>query len=131
MKSKKLLVLLVLFFIGIIKVNAAYLKDYVSKYTNPDGKELTIYITGDEYFRYVHDKKKNVLIKNEQGYYTYATLDNGKVVSSNHIYDMKNIPSKTIKANDIDLSKNQDLVHKFDQKTKSKSSFKSSKKRSQ
>ena len=131
MKSKKLLVLLVLFFIGIVKVNAAYLKDYVSKYTNPDGKELTIYITGDEYFRYVHDKKKNVLIKNEQGYYTYATLDNGKVVSSNNIYDMKNIPSKTIKASDIDLSKNQDLVHKFEQKTKSKSSFKSSKKRSQ
>lgn len=130
MKSKKILLLL-LFFLGVIKVNAAYLKDYTSKYVNPDGKEITFYITGDEYFRYAHDKNKNVLIKNDEGYYTYATIVDGKVVSTNNIYDSKNIPSKTIKVEDIDLSKNQNMFHNYEEKTKTKKEFSSNKKRSQ
>lgn len=131
MKKRKIIFIVILFFIGIVKINAAYLNSYVSKYTNPDGKEITIYITGDEYFRYAHDKKKNVLIKNDLGYYTYATLKDGKVVSTNIIYDNKNIPSNTIKVSDIDLSKNQELVHNFENNNIKKESFTSSKKRSQ
>ena len=113
---KKLLTFVVAFcFFGLVSIDAAYMENYKSTYVDPDGRKLTIYTTGDEYFKYSHDKKGNVIVLNDKGYYVYASLKNEKVVPSNNIYDGDKVPSKTIKGNDIDTSKNTELVNQFEE----------------
>ena len=112
---KKLALVILLSFAFILNVDAAYLKDVENVHINPNGTKVTVYTTGDEYFRYTHDKNGNVLMKDKAGYYTYAKLINGVVSASNFIYGEDSVPNIAIKVDDIDLGKNQNLVHKFDE----------------
>jgi len=48
----------------------------------PDGEELNLFVSGDEYFNYLHDADGNIIIKDyDTGYYTYAELENNTVVA--------------------------------------------------
>ena len=50
------------------------------KVTQPDGTELTVRIKGDEFYGYITTLDGYTIIKNDNGYYTYATLVNDEVV---------------------------------------------------
>jgi len=108
---KKIITFVLLAFLCITSVDAAYLDSNKTVYTQPNGNKVIIYTTGDEYFRYSHDKNKNVIVLNDNGYYTYAVLKDGKAVPSSNIYDGKTIPSNTIKVADIERTS---LSHSFE-----------------
>lgn len=112
---KKLITVFLLSFLCITSVDAAYLDSNKTSYTQPNGNKVTIYTTGDEYFRYSHDKNKNVIVLNDNGYYTYAVLKDGKAVPSNNVYDGKTIPNNTITVSDLNKTDNS---HSFKTSTK-------------
>ncbi|MBP3359449.1 MAG: M6 family metalloprotease domain-containing protein [Clostridia bacterium] len=50
--------------------------------SQPNGEELSLFVSGDEYFNYLHDADGNIIMQNyDTGYYTYAKIENGKVIA--------------------------------------------------
>lgn len=50
--------------------------------TQPDGTRLTLTLHGDEFFHFTTTSDGYTVVKDASGYYTYATLDGGRLVSS-------------------------------------------------
>lgn len=64
---------------------------YPQKVTQPNGEELTVRIMGDEFYHYLATVDGYTIVKNDQGYYTYATLINDEIVPSKIIaHDAEN-----------------------------------------
>jgi M6 family metalloprotease-like protein len=54
--------------------------------TQPNGKVINCFITGDEFYHRIHDEKGYTIIQNEQdGYFYYGKESGGKVVPSRYI----------------------------------------------
>ncbi|MGL4483448.1 MAG: immune inhibitor A domain-containing protein [Anaerovoracaceae bacterium] len=75
------------------KAEAAYLVNAPVTITQPsntlisnEGQSYEVYATGDEFFNYLHDKDGNVIVKNDDSYYVYATLDEGLLVPTERLY---------------------------------------------
>lgn len=61
---------------------AAPISELPTTVTQPDGEELNLFVSGDEYFNYLHDADGNIIIQDyNTGYYTYAELENNTVVA--------------------------------------------------
>lgn len=64
----------------------AYLTNVPVTIKQPDGKELNIYATGDEFHNWLHDKNGFTIIQNPKtGYYCYAILNNEEIIASKYI----------------------------------------------
>ena len=51
----------------------------------PDGIKIECFITGDQYFRRLHDEKNyTIIFNNEDGYFYYADKLNGDLIPSNY-----------------------------------------------
>ena len=50
--------------------------------TQPDGNNLTVYCRGDEYGAWVETEKNDIVVKNDKGYFEYATIVNNEIASS-------------------------------------------------
>lgn len=75
-------------------VNAAPIEGLEQILTQPNGTEITVYIYGDEIYNYMTDAEGNVIVKNpESGYYVYATLNGGNIISTNRTYGIVNAGS--------------------------------------
>lgn len=62
---------------------AAPLKNIPARITQPDGKVIDCFASGDEFYNYLHDANGFTIVRAENGYYCYATKDDkGKVVAS-------------------------------------------------
>ncbi|MEI6576284.1 MAG: M6 family metalloprotease domain-containing protein, partial [Bacteroidota bacterium] len=55
------------------------------KVTQPNGKELSLFVTGDEYYQRLHDAQDYTILKNSEGWYVYATLQDGIIVPGDMI----------------------------------------------
>jgi M6 family metalloprotease-like protein len=92
----------------------AYLTNVPVKVTQPDGEELKLFASGDEYYNWLHDKEGYTIIKDpETGYYVYAIKKNGNLVPSDYLPDSDNpadanIP-KNLKVSPEKRSKPKDL----------------------
>ena len=53
--------------------------------TQPDGSMVTLILHGDEFFHYSTTTDGYTVMKNAEGYYTYAQLDGNHLVASDHI----------------------------------------------
>jgi M6 family metalloprotease-like protein len=53
--------------------------------TQPDGSKLTLRLQGDEFVHYTTTLDGYTVLKNADGYYTYARLDGGRLVASDCI----------------------------------------------
>ena len=63
-----------------LPAQAVYVKDHPVKVEQPDGTVLSLYVTGDEFFRYTHTKNGTIVAQDSQGRTTYAQLDaQGKI----------------------------------------------------
>jgi M6 family metalloprotease-like protein len=61
----------------------SYLKDVPVVVRQPNGVELKIYASGDEFYNYLHDKEGYTIIQDPQtGYYVYAVEAGGELFSS-------------------------------------------------
>ncbi|MHC1706592.1 MAG: M6 family metalloprotease domain-containing protein [Bacteroidales bacterium] len=65
---------------------AAYLKNIPYQIIQPDGQSVSCYISGDEYYTYLHDLNNYTIIKNQDnGYYVYAVLSGDELLPSQYI----------------------------------------------
>lgn len=79
-----------LFFIALMiaigaRAWSAYLRNVPLQLSQPDGKRIEAYTTGDEYYRWVHDKDNYTIIQNESGWYVYARSEAEEIIPSNLI----------------------------------------------
>ena len=56
------------------------------EYTQPDGSKLTLRGYGDEYYAWT-EAVGNILIKNDKGFYEYATIADGEIVASGVLFN--------------------------------------------
>ena len=62
---------------------AAPLNNIPTQITQPDGKVIDCFASGDEFYNYLHDANGFTIVKGEGGYFCYATKDDkGKVIAS-------------------------------------------------
>ena len=84
--------------------------------TQPDGKRIDCFASGDEFFNYLHDKNGNIIVQNDAGWYDYATDHDGepaaipeKVFQENRwAHFAKNW--RWMKYDDIDIKKHPELI---------------------
>ena len=94
---KKNIFILILFFVGIIQGFAAPFKNIETTITQPDGSELTLYASGDEFFHWVHDANGYTVIQGEDGYCYFAQKDtNGDLISSSYRVDQVDPKTTTL-----------------------------------
>ncbi|MBU1721096.1 MAG: M6 family metalloprotease domain-containing protein, partial [Bacteroidetes bacterium] len=69
-----------LFFAG-ISVKAAYLRSVPQLLQQPDGRSLSCFATGDEYYHWLHDAANFTIIKDvSSGYYVYAQKSGDQLI---------------------------------------------------
>ena len=69
----KKLIFSLLFFLVIFNVSGAYLNNFPVTVTQPNGKVLNLFASGDEYYNWLHDQDNFTIIQNHQsGYWEYA-----------------------------------------------------------
>ena len=65
---------------------AAPLRNHPVTLSQPDGSLLNVFVSGDEYFNWIHDKDGYTIIQDpNSGYYTYAILSAGAPVPTQYI----------------------------------------------
>jgi M6 family metalloprotease-like protein len=78
--------LLIVLFFNQQYIQAAYLKDVPRVLIQPNGDTLRCFISGDEYYNFLHDQNHYTIIQNkETGYFVYANRINGEIVPSSYI----------------------------------------------
>ena len=87
MKIKHLITLCVITIATIsYGVCAAPIEELPTTVIQPSGQELDLYVSGDEFFNYLHDEDGNIIIKNyDNGYYYYAIIEDGNVVAGDTV----------------------------------------------
>jgi M6 family metalloprotease-like protein len=56
----------------------------------PDGSDIRIYASGDEFHNWLHDEDNYTIIKNDQGFYVYAAQDNERLQASDLVVGKSN-----------------------------------------
>jgi M6 family metalloprotease-like protein len=83
---KKAILFLLFTLVNIGFIYGYYEKNYPKKFVQPNGDTIQCYITGDEFYRRVHDENNFTIIRDHQtGYLVYAILENNNLVSSGYI----------------------------------------------
>lgn len=87
-KYSKLIVVLAISIISLlfaVSVNAAPINGLEQTLIQPNGKEITVYLFGDEIYSYMTDGEGNVIVENpETGYYVYASLSDEEITATNY-----------------------------------------------
>ncbi len=69
-----------------INIFGAYLEKFPVKVTQPDGQELKLFASGDEYYNWLHDIDGYTIMQDpESGYYVYAIMEKGELKPSQYI----------------------------------------------
>lgn len=77
MRRRTLVILVMLFMLTLVK--AAYFQRLPYSVTQPDGKTISCFVTGDEFYNWIHDANGFTIIQAPDGYYYYAE-QNGELV---------------------------------------------------
>ena len=68
-----------------ITLEGAYLKNVPVKIIQPNGEEIQVFASGDEFYNWLHDKDGFTIIQNPKtGYYVYAIEKDGDLFPSNY-----------------------------------------------
>ncbi|MBL7903936.1 MAG: M6 family metalloprotease domain-containing protein [Bacteroidales bacterium] len=81
MKRSLLLIGLILLVVTSM-VNAAYVRNHPYQVTQPDGTTIQCFVSGDEYFNWLHDEAGFTIIQAEDGYYYYGVRNKDLVSAS-------------------------------------------------
>ena len=92
---------------------AAPLTDMPVSFTQPDGSQIEIFASGDEFHNWLHDASGFTIVRNEEtGYYSYALPDGEKVKASDIIVGRDNPASRNLEPG-INLSQRL-IAEKYD-----------------
>ena len=91
----------------VFTAKAAYFEHVSINVTQPNGVQLSLFITGDEYYRRVYDANNYTVVMNPlTGYYVYAELSNDSLVPGNQVVGQKDkIPAGLVPGLDISARK--------------------------
>lgn len=81
----KLILTLTATLLALTALSAAPLVNTPVRITQPDGSELQIYASGDEFHNWLHDADNFTVVQNDLGYYVYARQDGEKVAPTDWI----------------------------------------------
>lgn len=77
-----------LFFCIIIALSsciyAAPIRNHAVTLKQPDGSQISCFVSGDEYFNYYHDANDYTIIQGKDGFYYYAVTENDRVIPSEY-----------------------------------------------
>ena len=83
---KKISLPLAFFFSLVFTASAAYLEKFPVTLTQPDSTVIHCFVTGDEFYNWVHDSNGYTLIRDPQtAYIVYAELQNDDLVSTGYV----------------------------------------------
>ncbi|MDR1758075.1 MAG: M6 family metalloprotease domain-containing protein [Bacteroidales bacterium] len=83
---KKIFLALLLCIGFLCPMQAAYLENVPRELHQPNGDILHCFVSGDEYYNYIHDEQGFTIVQNhETGYYVYADLIDGKLVPTSYV----------------------------------------------
>ena len=71
----------------------AYIENLPITLKNPDGEELNLFESGDEFSNFIHDEYENKIMQGQDAYYYYADQKGDNIFPSVYRYD-KNIKRK-------------------------------------
>jgi M6 family metalloprotease-like protein len=83
MKKRILLTSSLLIFFTIVR--AAYFEFLPYSITQPDGQTISCFVSGDEFYNWIHDKDGYTIIQATNGYYYYAEQDEDLVKPSKYL----------------------------------------------
>ncbi len=81
------------------------------KITQPDGKVIECFVSGDEFYNWIHDQEGYTIIQGQDGYYYYAMKKSNKIVPSIYRVDKIN-PENTSLKKWLKISKTDYLLKK-------------------
>ncbi|MBQ7985790.1 MAG: hypothetical protein IJ304_00810, partial [Clostridia bacterium] len=116
--TKYIILVLVIFAIiafGIV-ATAEPVSNLPTVVTQPDGEELNLFVSGDEYFNYLHDADGNLIIKDyDTGYYTYAEIENNIVVAGDVqvTYDLDDTSPYSLSSTTFDTITFEDIPTEY------------------
>lgn len=79
------IVVSVLWLLSLVALQAAWHDALPLEVSQPDGTQLTIYASGDEFHNWLHDENNYTIVRNDEGAYVYARQD-GEGVAATDIY---------------------------------------------
>jgi len=82
---RKTLTLLLVFFVLTVIVRANYYSFRPYTIKQPDGQQIDCYVSGDEYFNWLHDKDGYTIIQAQDGYYYYGEVSGDIVIPTRYI----------------------------------------------
>lgn len=68
-----------------LRVQADYVKNQPYQVSQPDGTVINCFVSGDEFFNWLHDAGGYTIIQAADGYYYYAISDKGNIRPSSHL----------------------------------------------
>jgi len=68
--------------ISVLQLNAAPFKFLPYTITQPNGEVIECFVSGDEFFNWIHDKDGYTIIQAPDGYFYYATKKDDKIVAT-------------------------------------------------
>ena len=82
---KRCLLLIIIPFVFLFTSRAAYFEFLPYTITQPDGTKISCFVSGDEYFNWIHDQDGYTIIQASDGYYYYAEQDGDLVKPSKYL----------------------------------------------
>lgn len=112
---KKFILVLFIICTNIFCINAHYVERFPTEITQPNGTIIKCYITGDEYYRRLHDENGFTIIENPTtSFYVYAVLGNDELLPSNYIVGEVDPFSVNLEPNiDISIEKKKEFSKNF------------------
>lgn len=86
MKKKMVICLPVFLMVMTTKAHAAYLDCFPQTITQPDGKMISCFVSGDEYYSWLHDQHNFTIVQDSvTGFYCFAVVSQDKLMASKYI----------------------------------------------
>ena len=85
MKIKSLIITLLIALMLGVPARADRVKNQPVIKTQPNGEIINCFVSGDEFFNYLHDKEGYTIIQHDNGYFYYATKTNDKILASKYL----------------------------------------------
>ena len=82
---KQIVILSLMSICILISLSAAWLNDVPVTITQPDGKKIEAFVSGDEFHNWRHDKYLYTIIQDPKtGYWCWAKAENGNLISTGY-----------------------------------------------
>ena len=89
------LLLVAFLYIFLVNMYSAWISEMPVKFTQPDGTEIEVFRSGDEFHNWVHDAQGMTILKDEKtGFWCYGKTENGDLVSTGypiHLYTAEDL----------------------------------------